>query len=317
MAQQRDGQHPTLNGQRETISIYDTTLRDGAQREGLALSIEDKLRIARRLDALGLPFIEGGWPGANPKDVQFFWQLKETPLAQASVTAFCSTRRPGRVAAEEPMLQPVLAAGTEWITLFGKSWDLHVTTGLQTSLAENLAMIDDTVRYFRSQSRRVIYDAEHWFDGYQANPDYALQTLAAAVKAGAEWLVLCDTNGGTLPQQVSEVVATVYAWLQAFPAPRPQLGIHTHNDSGTAVANAMAAVAAGATMVQGTINGYGERCGNANLCTLIPNLQIKLGYPCIAPAGLKTLAETSRFISEVVNLAPDDHAPYVGRSAFA
>jgi 2-isopropylmalate synthase len=303
--------------QRDTIYIYDTTLRDGAQREGLALSIEDKLRIARRLDALGVPFIEGGWPGANPKDVKFFWQLKETPLLQAQVTAFCSTRRPGQVAAEDTMLQPVLSAGTEWITLFGKSWDLHVTTGLQTTLAENLAMIDDTIRYFCSQGRRVIYDAEHWFDGYRANPDYALQTLAIAVTAGAEWLVLCDTNGGTLPQEVSAVVTTVHTWLQTFPEPRPQLGIHTHNDSGTAVANAMAAVAAGATMVQGTINGYGERCGNANLCTLIPNLQLKLGYPCIAPARLETLAETSRFISEVVNLAPDDHAPYVGRSAFA
>lgn len=303
--------------QRDTIYIYDTTLRDGAQREGLALSIEDKLRIARRLDALGVPFIEGGWPGANPKDVQFFWQLKETPLIQAQVTAFCSTRRPGQVAAEDTMLQPVLSAGTEWITLFGKSWDLHVTTGLQTTLAENLAMIDDTIRYFCSQGRRVIYDAEHWFDGYRANPDYALQTLAIAVTAGAEWLVLCDTNGGTLPQEVSAVVTTVHTWLQTFPEPRPQLGIHTHNDSGTAVANAMAAVAAGATMVQGTINGYGERCGNANLCTLIPNLQLKLGYPCIASARLETLAETSRFISEVVNLAPDDHAPYVGRSAFA
>ena len=303
--------------QRDTIYIYDTTLRDGAQREGLALSIEDKLRIARRLDALGVPFSEGGWPGANPKDVQFFWQLKETPLIQAQVTAFCSTRRPGQVAAEDTMLQPVLSAGTEWITLFGKSWDLHVTTGLQTTLAENLAMIDDTIRYFCSQGRRVIYDAEHWFDGYRANPDYALQTLAIAVTAGAEWLVLCDTNGGTLPQKVSAVVTTVHTWLQTFPEPRPQLGIHTHNDSGTAVANAMAAVAAGATMVQGTINGYGERCGNANLCTLIPNLQLKLGYPCIAPARLETLAETSRFISEVVNLAPDDHAPYVGRSAFA
>ncbi|NMF84268.1 citramalate synthase [Nodosilinea sp. P-1105] len=306
------------NGQaKASIQIYDTTLRDGAQREGLALSIEDKIRIARKLDALGVPFIEGGWPGANPKDVQFFWQLKEAPLAQAKLTAFCATRRPGRQAAAEPMLQPVLAAGTEWITLFGKSWDLHVTTGLQTTLAENLAMIDDTIRYFKSQGRRIIYDAEHWFDGYQANPDYALQTLAAAANAGAEWLVLCDTNGGTLPGDVGAIAAAVHTWLQTRPGPGPQLGIHTHNDSGTAVANAMAAVEAGATMVQGTINGYGERCGNANLCTLIPNLQVKLGYPCIAPARLETLAETSRFISEVVNLAPDDHAPYVGRSAFA
>lgn len=300
-----------------SVVIYDTTLRDGAQREGLALSTEDKLRIARRLDALGVPFIEGGWPGANPKDVQFFWQLQEAPLTQAQLTAFCSTRRPGRTAAEDPLLQPVLAAGTTWITLFGKSWDLHVTTGLQTTLAENLAMIEDSICYLRRQGRRVIYDAEHWFDGYQANPDYALQTLAAAAQAGAEWLVLCDTNGGTLPDQITAIVRAVNQWLQGQLAPRAQLGIHTHNDSGTAVANAMAAVAAGATMVQGTINGYGERCGNADLCTLIPNLQLKLGYACLAPARLETLAETSRFISEVVNLAPDDHAPYVGRSAFA
>lgn len=299
------------------VVIYDTTLRDGAQREGLSLSTEDKLRIARRLDALGIPFIEGGWPGANPKDGEFFWQLQETPLTQANVTAFCSTRRPGQRAATDNLLPPVLAAGTTWVTVFGKSWDLHVTTGLKTTLAENLAMIDDTIRYLRSQGRRVIYDAEHWFDGYGANPDYALQTLEAAVGAGAEWLVLCDTNGGTLPDQIGILVRAVNRWIIDRPAPHPQLGIHTHNDSGTAVANAMAAVAAGATMVQGTINGYGERCGNANLCTLIPNLQLKLGYPCITPARLESLAETSRFISEVVNLAPDDHAPYVGRSAFA
>ena len=301
-----------------SLQIYDTTLRDGAQREGLALSTEDKLRIAQRLDALGIPFIEGGWPGANPKDVQFFWRLKETPLTRAQVTAFCSTRRPGKTAAEDSMLQPVLAAGTTWITLFGKSWDLHVTTGLQTTLDENLAMIDDTIRYFRSQGRRLIYDAEHWFDGYKANPDYALQTLSTALNAGAEWLVLCDTNGGTLPPEVAAITEAVSAWLkQQRSESTAQIGIHTHDDSGTAVANAMAAVEAGATMVQGTINGFGERCGNANLCTLIPNLQLKMGYDCIAPARLETLAETSRFLSEVVNLAPDDHAPYVGRSAFA
>jgi 2-isopropylmalate synthase len=301
-----------------TLSIYDTTLRDGAQREGLALSIEDKIRIAQRLDALGLPFIEGGWPGANPKDVQFFWRLQETPLTQAQVTAFCSTRRPKKIAAEDAMLQPVLAAGTLWITLFGKSWDLHVTAGLQTTQEENLAMIDDTIRFFRSQGRRIIYDAEHWFDGYKANPDYALQTLATALAAGAEWLVLCDTNGGTLPHEVSAIVKSVHDWLQEqSPSQKVGLGIHTHNDSGTAVANAMAAVDAGATMVQGTMNGYGERCGNADLCTLIPNLQLKMGYPCMTPGQLKNLAEISRFVSEVVNLAPDDHAPYVGRSAFA
>ncbi|MBD2256928.1 citramalate synthase [Pseudanabaena sp. FACHB-2040] len=305
-------------GSASAISVYDTTLRDGAQREGLALSIEDKLHIARRLDALGIPFIEGGWPGANPKDVQFFWQLQEQPLKQAEIVAFCSTRRPGKVAAEDPMLQPILSAGTRWVTLFGKSWDLHVTAGLHTTLAENLAMISDTITFLRSQGRRIIYDAEHWFDGYKANPDYALQTLAAALAAGAEWLVFCDTNGGTLPHEITAIVQQIQNWLLTQNCDRlPQLGIHTHNDGGTAVANALAAVMAGATMVQGTINGYGERCGNADLCSVIPNLQLKLGRPCIPPEQIASLTETSRFVSEVVNLAPDDHAPFVGRSAFA
>jgi len=303
------------------IWIYDTTLRDGAQREGLSLSLEDKLRIARQLDRLGIPFIEGGWPGANPKDVQFFWQLKEEPLTQAEVVAFCSTRRPNRPAAEDPGLQDVLAAGTRWITLFGKSWDLHVTEGLKTTLDENLAMIQDTIAYFRSQDRRIIYDAEHWFDGYKQNPSYALQTLEAAILGGAEWLVLCDTNGGTLPHEIQAIVRTVVQmvaqFVQAQSLPTPQIGIHTHNDSGTAVANAVAAVMEGARMVQGTINGYGERCGNANLCTLIPNLQLKLGYHCVEDSQLTQLSASSRLISEVVNLAPDDHAPFVGLSAFA
>ena len=303
-----------------SIWIYDTTLRDGAQREGLSLSLEDKLRIARQLDRLGIPFIEGGWPGANPKDVQFFWQLKEEPLTQAEVVAFCSTRRPHRPAAEDPGLQDVLAAGTRWITLFGKSWDLHVTEGLKTTLDENLAMIQDTIEYFRSQDRRVIYDAEHWFDGYKHNPSYALQTLEAAILGGAEWLVLCDTNGGTLPHEIQATVRDVVQFVQrqvVRQGATPQIGIHTHNDSGTAVANAMAAVIEGARMVQGTINGYGERCGNANLCTLIPNLQLKLGYSCVEANQLAQLSASSRLISEVVNLAPDDHAPFVGLSAFA
>ncbi|MBD2463805.1 citramalate synthase [Oscillatoria sp. FACHB-1407] len=310
--------------------IYDTTLRDGAQREGLSLSIDDKLRIARQLDRMGIPFIEGGWPGANPKDVQFFWQLKEEPLTQAEIVAFCSTRRPGKTAATDPMLQPILAAGTRWITLFGKSWDLHVTEGLKTTLEENLAMIQDTIEYFRSQERRVIYDAEHWFDGYKRNPEYALKTLEAAIAGGAEWLVLCDTNGGTLPHEVSAIVQEVFQFVEArnralpedarFLHPQSQLppiGIHTHNDSGTAVANALAAVMGGARMVQGTINGYGERCGNADLCTLIPNLQLKLGFQCVSDDQLSKLTDSSRLISEVVNLAPDDHAPFVGLSAFA
>jgi 2-isopropylmalate synthase len=305
----------------ESIWIYDTTLRDGAQREGLSLSLEDKLRIARQLDRLGIPFIEGGWPGANPKDVQFFWQLKEEPLTQAEVVAFCSTRRPHQSAATDPLLRDVLAAGTRWVTLFGKSWDLHVTDSLKTTLEENLAMIQDTVQFFREQERRVIYDAEHWFDGYRHNPAYALETLRAAIAGGAEWLVLCDTNGGTLPHEITAMVGEVVNWVGSLSAEAnltaPQIGIHTHNDSGTAVANALAAVMQGARMVQGTINGYGERCGNANLCTLIPNLQLKLGYRCVEPEQLAKLTASSRLISEVVNLAPDDHAPFVGLSAFA
>ncbi|NJP08152.1 MAG: citramalate synthase [Leptolyngbyaceae cyanobacterium RU_5_1] len=296
------------------IWIYDTTLRDGAQREGLSLSIEDKIRIARQLDRLGIPFIEGGWPGANPKDVQFFWQLQEEPLTQAELVAFCSTRRPGTVASEDPMLQPILAAGTCWVTIFGKSWDLHVTEGLKTTLDENLAMIRDTIEYLRANGRRVIYDAEHWFDGYKRNPTYALETLRVAIAAGAEWLVFCDTNGGTLPHEISQIVRDVVGTL---PATSLQLGIHTHNDSDTAVANALAAIMQGVRMVQGTMNGYGERCGNANLCSVIPNLQTKLGLSCISDAQLAQLTETSRFVSEVVNLAPDDHAPFVGLSAFA
>jgi 2-isopropylmalate synthase len=304
--------------------LYDTTLRDGTQREGLSVSIEDKLRIAKRLDQLGIPFIEGGWPGANPKDVQFFWQLQEDPLKQSEIVAFCSTRRPNSTAATEPMLQDILAAGTRWVTIFGKSWDLHVTTSLKTTLEENLAMIRDTIEYLRSQGRRIIYDAEHWFDGYKHNPDYALQTLEAAIASGAEWLVLCDTNGGTLPHEISQIVQDVVRvtgeWgmgKESTQFSMPQIGIHTHNDSEMAVANAIAAVMAGAKMVQGTINGYGERCGNANLCSLIPNLQLKLGYSCITEDQLTQLTEASHFVSEVVNLAPDEHAPFVGLSAFA
>ncbi|MEH2393817.1 MAG: citramalate synthase [Nostoc sp.] len=310
--------------------LYDTTLRDGTQREGLSVSIEDKLRIAKRLDQLGIPFIEGGWPGANPKDVQFFWQLQEDPLKFAEIVAFCSTRRPNTTAATEPMLQAILAAGTRWVTIFGKSWDLHVTASLKTTLEENLAMIRDTIEYLRSQGRRIIYDAEHWFDGYKHNPDYALQTLEAAIASGAEWLVLCDTNGGTLPHEISQIVQDVvkvtgewglgtggWGTRKDSRSSIPQIGIHTHNDSEMAVANAIAAVMAGAKMVQGTINGYGERCGNANLCSLIPNLQLKAGYSCITEDQLTQLTEASRFVSEVVNLAPDEHAPFVGRSAFA
>ena len=266
--------------QKPVIQVYDTTLRDGSQREGISLSLDDKLKIARQLDRLGVHFIEGGWPGANPKDVQFFWKLKEEPLQNAKIVAFCSTRRPNISVVEDKMLQAILAAGTHWVTIFGKSWDLHVMETLKTSLEENLAMIRDTIEYLRQEGRKVIYDAEHWFDGYKYNPEYALLTLRTAWAAGAQWLALCDTNGGTLPHEVAQIVTE-------------------------------------ATMIQGTINGYGERCGNANLCTLIPNLQLKLGYPCLGQQQLTQLSPTSRLISEIVNLAPDDHAPFVGRSAFA
>lgn len=299
------------------IWIYDTTLRDGAQREGLSLSVEDKLRIARQLDQLGIPFIEGGWPGANPKDVQFFWQLQEKPLTQAEIVAFCSTRKPNITAAEDPMLSAILAAGTRWVTIFGKSWDMHVTEGLKTSLEENLAMIRDTIEFLRSRGRRVIYDAEHWFDGFKHNREYAMKTLETALAAGAEWLTLCDTNGGTLPHEISKIVRHVIDTVSTIHEPPIPIGIHAHNDSETAVANSLAAVLAGARMVQGTINGYGERCGNANLCSVIPNLQLKLGFKCIEDSNLAKLTETSRFVSEVANLAPDEHAPFVGMSAFA
>jgi 2-isopropylmalate synthase len=297
------------------IQIYDTTLRDGAQREGLTLAVEDKLKIARQLDKLGIPWIEGGWPGANPKDGEFFRRLQLEPLTQAEVVAFCSTRRPGGLAAEDKMLAAILAAGTKWITIFGKSWDLHVTEGLKTTLGENLEMIRDSIKYLVSQGRRVIYDAEHWFDGYKANPEYAIQTLQTAIDAGADWLVFCDTNGGTMPHDLTRIVGEVIE--QVDPTQQLQFGIHPHNDCELAVANAIAAVTSGVTMVQGTINGYGERCGNANLCSIIPNLQLKLDYTCLSDANLTRLTQVSRFVSEVVNVAPNDYAAFVGKCAFS
>lgn len=305
----------TMNQQK--IWIYDTTLRDGAQREGTSLSLHDKLKIVHTLDDMGIPFIEGGWPGANPKDVQFFAQLQRESLRQAQVVAFCSTRRPSHHAQDDPLLKAILEANTQWITIFGKSWGLQVTEGLQTTLEENILMIEDSVNFLISEGRQVIYDAEHWFDGYQENADYALATLKGAMESGAEWLVLCDTNGGTLPHDIGRIVSEVVEKLALKDYPQVKLGIHTHNDSGTAVAGALSAVLAGASMVQGTINGYGERCGNANLCSVIPNLQLKLGYDCLDKAQLEQLTPHSRLISEIVNLAPDDHAPFVGRSAFA
>ncbi|MFK8183116.1 MAG: citramalate synthase [Phormidesmis sp.] len=311
------------------VLIYDTTLRDGIQRHGIACTLEDKIKIAKRLDDMGVPFIEGGWPGANTVDTQLFDYFQHSPLQHSQLVAFGSTRRAHQKASENPSLKALIEANTQWLTIFGKSWDLHVTDALKVSLDENLAMIQDSVEFLRMSDRRVIYDAEHWFDGYKANPDYALKTLEAALNGGAEWLVLCDTNGGTLPKEIEQMTATVRAWVQAWvqvwtrshpqnaDTPLPQIGIHTHNDSGTAVASSLTAVDAGAAMIHGTINGYGERCGNADLCSVIPDLQLKMGYDCIDPAQLTALTQTSRFISEIVNLAPDDHAPYVGRSAFA
>jgi 2-isopropylmalate synthase len=298
------------------LYLYDTTLRDGSQAEGISYSVDDKLRIARKLDDLGIPFIEGGWPGANPKDDAFFARLGEIQFNHSEVVAFCATRRAGISAKEDPGLQKVLEANTRWITTFGKSWDLHVHEGLRTSLEENLAMIADTISFFREAGRRVIFDCEHFFDGFHKNPVYAFTVVETAAKAGAEWVVLCDTNGGMLPHNIQSIVHLVQQFC-VEKALTCGLGIHTHNDSETAVANALVAVGQGALMVHGTINGYGERCGNANLCALIPNLQLKMGFELLSSEQLVNLTATAHFVSEVANLAPNEHAAYVGLSAFA
>ena len=293
------------------VVLYDTTLRDGAQQEGISFSVEDKCKIARHLDRLGIGYVEGGWPGSNPKDMAFFRRLPQLRLEQATVTAFGSTCRAGVAAEDDPNLQALLATNTRAVALFGKSWDLHVHQVLHTSLEENLRMIAASVRLMRAAGREVIYDAEHFFDGYAAHPAYALQTLAAAAEAGAAVLVLCDTNGGSLPSTVAEVVTAV---RQATGLP---LGIHAHNDGDLAVANSLAAVEQGAVHVQGTINGYGERCGNANLCSVIPALALKMGRRCQGEAQLGALTEVARTVSELANLSPFPRQPYVGRSAFA
>ncbi|HEY1012052.1 MAG TPA: citramalate synthase [Herpetosiphonaceae bacterium] len=293
------------------VFLYDTTLRDGTQREGLSLSVADKLKIARELDRFGMHYIEGGWPGSNPKDAAFFAEACRMDWQHAKIAAFGSTRRAGTSAADDPNLQALLDARTPVVTLVGKSWTLHVTAVLETTLAENLAMIRDSVAWMKQHGKEVIYDAEHFFDGYRADPAYALATVTAAAEAGADWVVLCDTNGGSLPGWVGRVVGEVRASLST------PLGIHTHNDGELAVANSLAAIEAGCDQVQGTVNGYGERCGNANLIAIVPNLQLKLGRPCVAPEQLARLTELSRLVSETANLNPDDHAAYVGNSAFA
>jgi 2-isopropylmalate synthase len=293
------------------LRLYDTTLRDGTQREGLSFSVEDKLKIARALDELGVHYIEGGWPGSNPKDAEFFRRVARAPLSRARVAAFGSTRRAGTTCEADANLCALVEAETPVVTVVGKSSVLHVERVLETTRDENLRMIADSVAWLKRLGREVVYDAEHFFDGCALDADYALATLAAAADAGADWVVLCDTNGGALPDAVRELVG------RARERVATPLGIHPHNDAGLAVANALAAVQGGCVQVQGTINGYGERCGNVDLMPVVANLQLKLGYDVLAPGQLRRLSEVSHFVAAVANLNPDAHAPYVGRSAFA
>lgn len=293
------------------VLIYDTTLRDGTQGEGISLSVEDKLNIALRLDQFGVHYIEGGWPGSNPKDMEFFLKAKELPLTTAKITAFGSTRRQGILAADDENLQKLLESGVKVVTIFGKSWDFHVTEALKTTLEENLAMIYDSVKFLKEHQLEVIFDAEHFFDGYKHNAEYAISALKAAERAGADWVVLCDTNGGTLPHEIEEIVTRVRSELHT------SIGIHCHNDAECGVANSIAAVRAGARQVQGTMNGYGERCGNANLISIIPNLQLKLDFRCIKESQLQQLTNLSRYVHEIANVVQPKNQPFVGVSAFA
>jgi 2-isopropylmalate synthase len=293
------------------VLIYDTTLRDGTQAEGISLTVEDKLKIARKLDELGIHYIEGGWPGSNPKDMEFFERARKLSWKQARISAFGATRKAGMKAGDDPNIRALLEAETPVVAVVGKSWDLHVTTALKTTLEENLSMIRESVGLLKEHGREVVYDAEHFFDGYKANPAYALETLRAAEGAGADWIVLCDTNGGALPDEVREITNRIRRFI------RKPLGIHTHNDGDLAVANSITAVSCGVRMVQGTINGFGERCGNANLCSVIPNLQFKMGYRCLEESSLRHLTEVSRYVSEIANMTPLNSQPFVGTSAFA
>jgi len=295
-----------------TVMIYDTTLRDGNQAEGVSLSLNDKLHIAARLDEIGVHFIEGGWPNpTNPKDVAFFKRVGELGLKHARVSAFGSTRRAGNSPQSDPILRTLLDAETEVIAIFGKSWDFHAERVLRVSLDENLEMIRSSVEYLASQGREVVYDAEHYFDGYLRNPDYALRTLKAAEEGGARWLVLCDTNGGTLPHEAERVMRETVGRIST------PWGIHTHNDCGCAVATSMLAAHLGATQIQGTINGYGERCGNANLCTIIPNLVLKMHAESLTEEAVRRLSDLSRYVSELAITVHDERQPYVGGCAFA
>ena len=300
----------STHNQASQIFLYDTTLRDGSQREGISFSLDDKLKITRRLDDFGMHYIEGGWPGSNPKDEAYFKKVGQLKLKNAKIAAFGSTTRKGTLPADDPNIQALLVANTPVVTLVGKSWDFHVTHVLETTLAENLEMIRSSVAFMKSQGKEVIYDGEHFYDGYKANPDYALATLIAAQEGGADVLVLCETNGGCLPWEVEAITKAVKSKMNT------PLGVHAHNDSGCGVANTLAAVYAGVVQVQGTINGYGERVGNADLCAVIPNLTLKMGLETVSPEKLATLSAVSYYVAEVANLPRDSYAPYVGESAF-
>lgn len=293
------------------IQIYDTTLRDGTQREGISLSCEDKLKIAQMLDDFGVDFIEGGWPGSNPKDAEFFDRVRTIPLKHAAVAAFGSTCRAGSKPEDDANIRALLDAHTAVCTVVGKTSLLHVTDVLQTTPDENLRIIEQSVAYLKSQGKTVIYDAEHFFDGYKLDAEYALQTIQAAHRGGADTIVLCDTNGGTMPWEVTSIVHKTRDGVNG------SLGIHTHNDAECAVANSLAAIAEGCVQVQGTINGYGERCGNANLVSIMADLELKMGFQCLPKGHLARLTELSHVVAEVANLSPDEHLAYVGKSAFA
>lgn len=293
------------------IFIYDTTLRDGSQTEGVSFSASDKVKITEKLDALGVHYIEGGWPGSNPKDREYFKLIKSKKLKHAKIAAFGSTRRAGVTAAQDLNLKELVASQTPVVTIFGKTWDLHVTDVLKTTLDENVKMISDSVKFLKSKKREVFYDAEHFFDGYKRNPQYALRTVLAAQEAGADTIIFCDTNGGTMPHEVSEIIHEI---KKHFTVP---LGIHTHNDMELAVANSLAAVQAGATQIQGTFNGLGERCGNANLCTLVGILYTKLHLKSIPDSLVANLMDAAYFIAEVSNMRLADNAAFIGHSAFA
>lgn len=293
------------------VKLYDTTLRDGTQAEDISFLVEDKLRIAKKLDEMGVHYIEGGWPGSNPKDVAFFKDVKKEKLTTAKIAAFGSTRRAKTTPDKDQNIRTLVQAEADAVTIFGKTWDFHVREALRISLEENLELINDSLAYLKERVPEVFYDAEHFFDGYKSDPDYAIKTLKAAQDANADCIILCDTNGGTMPYEVAAIIDEVKKHITT------PLGIHTHNDGDCAVANSIVAVERGIVQVQGTINGFGERCGNANLCSIIPALKVKMKLDCIADEQMKKLRELSRFVYELANLSPSKHQAYVGNSAFA